>query len=104
MAVQTPTHHGVSLKKCFILILIMDRVILEKLLPGELASLIMEYRFRDREVKSPTAALIREALLDYWAFHVPWEEIPFLFLPALLVYLCYHLRNRLRGMPFCLPV
>ena len=64
------------LKKCFIIILmdneikdlvlgndVPDRLVLESKLPQELASIIMDYKPRDREMKSSTAAVIKEKML-----------------------------------------
>ena len=40
----------------------MDKVVLESKLPQEFISPFMEYKPRDRDAKSPTAALIKDKL------------------------------------------
>ena len=46
----------------------MDKVVLNSKLPGDLVDLIMAFKPRDRDMKSPTAALINEALAYDYVF------------------------------------
>ena len=80
----------------------MDKLVLDSKLPGDLVDLIMAFKPRDRDMKSPTAALVK-AMMGFFEgkehpfFSGPCGSHGMLRVGGLVMLTCFNLDNILRA-------